>query len=121
MAGVTHRDNVIERMPATNVAQDYKSGQGSLTGNAMSPCNTPGLSLMPGVFPANQQGCGHVKSILMGCVCTTSMTAHRGLNQRQYTQCLGGQPELEVPPGLKKGGGTGGGGIAISHCVSTEG
>ena len=62
-----------------------------------------------------------MKSILMGCVCTTSMTAHRGLNQRQYTQCLGGQPELEVPPGLKKWGRTGGGGIAISHCVSTEG
>ena len=35
-------------------------------------------------------------------MCTANMTAHKGLDQRQYTQCLGGWPELEVPPGLKK-------------------
>ena len=27
VAGVTHTDNVIERMPATNGAQNYRSGQ----------------------------------------------------------------------------------------------
>ena len=63
----------------------------------------------------NQQGCGHVKSILGDCVCTANMTAHKGFDQRQYTQCLGGWPELEVPPGLKKKKGRSGGGLLFPN------
>lgn len=118
MAGVTHRDHVPEGIPAANGARDWAGCKGSPTRNAVSPCSPPVPASNAWALSCskNQQGCGHVKSILGGCVYTANMTVHRGLDQKQHTQCLGGWPKPELPPEKKKKGSE----IAVSQRASTE-